>query len=189
MRKILGTFLIVIGIFISLYVCFMVYETKKTEEKYLNIAEKISKNVSDTDNNTISYKKYKNGEIIGTFFIPKLDRNLPIIQGTDDTSLGKGVGHMNDTLLPGENGLIFLAGHRDTVFRNFNTIKKNDYFEINIMNKTFRYKVSEIKIVSKYDVNILKSKNKEELLVSTCYPFGYIGDAPKRAIFYAYPTN
>ena len=73
-------------------------------------------------------EEVKVGDIIGILNIPRLDREIPIIEGTDSDSLDKGVGHLSSSYMPRENNMIFLAGHRNTVFTNFNKIQKGDSF-------------------------------------------------------------
>ena len=51
--------------------------------------------------------------------------------------------------------------------------------------KTYRYIVSETRIVSPEDVSVLQSEDKAELTLITCYPFNYLGSAPKRFVVQA----
>lgn len=55
------------------------------------------------------------GEDMGTLTIPKLNATIPIIHGTGEDELDKGVGHFADSVLPGEADNSVLSGHRDTV--------------------------------------------------------------------------
>lgn len=132
--------------------------------------------------------KYEIGETIGLLYIPKLDREIAIIEGTDEEELAQGVGHYYDTGLPGQNRQILLSGHRDTVFRNFDQLEHGDEFHIKMEYGTYVYKIIDHEIVSADNTTVIDPSRKDEYLtVSTCYPFSMIGSAPDRYVLYAYP--
>ncbi|MFB6469039.1 class D sortase [Cytobacillus sp. Hz8] len=127
----------------------------------------------------------KIGDEIGQLEIPKLKSTLPIYHGSDEDELEKGVGHYAKSVLPGENDNTVLSGHRDTVFRRLGEIKIGDQLIIQTSAGKFTYKVKKTKIVDKNDRTIIVPKPRATLTVSTCYPFNYIGSAPKRYILIA----
>ncbi|MEH7254118.1 class D sortase [Neobacillus niacini] len=128
------------------------------------------------------------GDTVGLLTIPKIKAELAIVEGTDPNDLKKGVGHYKGSYFPAENGQIVLSGHRDTVFRRLGELKTGDIFEIQMANGKFKYELTETKIVDKDDRSIITLQNtKEELIVITCYPFRFVGDAPERYIIYAKP--
>lgn len=118
----------------------------------------------------------------GILKIPGISLQYPIIQGTSDDDLAKGVGHHTSTALPGQGGNVLLAGHRDTVFRNLGKVKKGDTITIQTYYGTFTYKADSFKIIDKDDASVLNQSNVEVLTLYTCYPFEYIGHAPKRYV-------
>jgi sortase A len=126
------------------------------------------------------------GEEIGELYIPKLKASLPIYHGTDEDELVKGVGHYADSVLPGENDNSVLAGHRDTVFRELGEVGEGDILVVRTSVGEFEYKVNKVRIVDEDDRTVIVPKPKATLTVSTCYPFDYIGPAPKRYILVAY---
>ena len=126
-------------------------------------------------------------EAIATLEIPILGKTLPIIEGTDPDALNKGVGHLSKSVFPGENEQIVLSGHRDTVFRNFNKIKIGDRFVVNMPYGSYTYTIKETEIVPEDDTSVIRNMGEEVLVVTTCYPFSYLGSAPERFVFYAYP--
>lgn len=128
-------------------------------------------------------------EPLGTVEIPKLNRTLPLIEGTDANVLKQGVGHYSTTVFPGQNEQILISGHRDTVFRNFDQLEIGDYFILNMPYGTYTYAIQKTDIVPKDDTTVIRKMGEEVLVVSTCYPFRYIGDAPERFIIYAYPVE
>ena len=129
-------------------------------------------------------------DVIGMLSIPRLNKDLPIVQGTSADQLEKGVGHYKTSALPNRHDQVVLSGHRDTVFRHFGDLKIGDQLIITMPNGSFTYTIKRMKIVNADDRTIIHStKPKEELVLSTCYPFHYVGDAPKRYIIYAYPDK
>ena len=125
------------------------------------------------------------GELMGELYIPKLDKSLPIIHGTDEDELAKGVGHFAESVLPGEKDNSVLAGHRDTVFRHLGEVGVGDELVTTTTAGTFTFKVKKTRIVNSDDRTVIVPKTKPTLTLTTCYPFNFIGDAPKRYILVA----
>jgi sortase A len=140
------------------------------------------------DKEEVSDFTYETGETIGILSIPKLDREIAIIEGTDEEELAQGVGHYHDTGLPGENRQILLSGHRDTVFRDFDQLEHSDIFEVKMEYGTYTYTIHDHEIVAADNTTVIDPSRKDEYLtVSTCYPFYMVGNAPDRYVLYAYP--
>jgi sortase A len=122
--------------------------------------------------------------------IPKIKAELAIIEGTDPDQLEKGVGHYKNSYMPNENGQIVLSGHRDTVFRKLGNLNIGDIINVKTTEGEFYYRIIETKIVESNDTNIITLQNKkEELILTTCYPFSYIGNAPERYIIFSEKIN
>lgn len=154
----------------------------KPESPRLEIDEKHAKN----DLLNLEYpQKPEVGDLMGELLIPKLEASLPIIHGTDEDELEKGVGHFAQSVLPGENDNSVLSGHRDTVFRELGKVGKGDLLTVKTYSGTFTYKVRQVRIVDQDDRTVIVPKPKATLTVSTCYPFDYIGYAPERYILIA----
>lgn len=131
---------------------------------------------------------FKNGQTIGILQIPKIDKELPIVEGTDDDALKQGVGHFTGTVYPGQKDQILLSGHRDTVFTGLDKLKNGDTIIMEMQHGNFSYHIVDTDIVDENDTTVIRSTAPEEMLtLSTCYPFGYVGNAPKRYIVYAKP--
>lgn len=122
------------------------------------------------------------GDVIGKIIIPKLKMEFPLIEGTDERELAKGVGHYSRSVLPGEKDNTVLAGHRDTVFRNLKNVKIGDIIEIKTGAGTFTYKITKQRIVHKDDRTVIVPYDRAVLTLITCYPFNFIGSAPDRFI-------
>lgn len=123
--------------------------------------------------------------MLGILSIPALKQTFPIIEGTGTKELKKGVGHMPTTVLPGEPDNCVLSGHRDTVFTRLGRLKTGDEFIVQTAAGTFTYKITRIRIVGRNDRTVVVPTDHAVLTVSTCYPFDYVGDAPKRYVLIA----
>lgn len=120
------------------------------------------------------------GTQFGTVWIPAMKASFPLIQGTAEAQLKKGVGHMWETALPGEQNLCVIAAHRTTYFRKLGVVKVGDRVVIRTSAGRFTYEIDEIRIVDKADTSLVVPSNEARIVVSTCYPFIYKGNAPKR---------
>ncbi|UJL47374.1 class D sortase [Virgibacillus sp. NKC19-16] len=129
------------------------------------------------------------GDAFATLEIPKLDKVLPVVEGADPDALAKGVGHVTNSVYPGQNDQIVLSGHRDTVFRQFDKIEIGDQYKITTSYGTYTYEIKETEIVAADDTSVIGETGEEVLVVSTCYPFEYVGNAPDRFVTYAYPVD
>ncbi|AGK95850.1 class D sortase [Clostridium pasteurianum] len=143
-------------------------------------AVKVSYSKFTVSNRQIQYPEI--GSDIGTIIIPSISANIPVIQGASDSDLSKGVGHHIDTALPGENGNVVLAGHRDTSLVKLGDVKVGNIITINTYYGTYNYKVSGFRIVNSDDKTVVVPSDKEKLTIYTCYPFNFIGSAPKRYV-------
>lgn len=125
------------------------------------------------------------GDQIGSLLIPVLAQELPIIEGTRTEDLKRGVGHYTRSVLPGEKDNCVLSGHRDTIFRRLGKVKEGDLLVAQTSAGTFTYEVKRIRIVEKDDRTVIVPTDNAVLTVTTCYPFNYVGSAPKRYILSA----
>src|SRR5699024_8088312 len=185
--RILSYLFITVGLGLLLYGGFQLLQTHLNESKRLDEAKSfVSENlVTEVDENISDNYDFFTGETIGMLYIPRLDRELPIVEGTDEDELEHGVGHYSDTGYPGENRQILLSGHRDTVFRNFGELEHGDEFHVKMKNGVFIYEFIDHEIVSADDTTVIDLNRKDEYLtISTCYPFSYIGSAPDRFVIY-----
>lgn len=138
------------------------------------------------------------GSLLGRVEISRLNVAAMVREGVDSKTLSTAVGHVPSTALPGQTGNFAIAAHRDTLFRALKDIKKDDLVTFQSPNGTYTYQVVATKIVRPSDVTILSSDgggiipadnppsepaDRSRLLTMiTCYPFYYVGSAPKRFI-------
>ena len=119
-------------------------------------------------------------DLVGRIDIPRLGVSVMVIEGTNNTTLRRAVGHIPGTSLPGKPGNVGISGHRDTFFRPLRNIRQNDIITLTTRLGEYRYRVVSTKIVSPGDVAVLDSSANEVLTLVTCYPFYFIGFAPKQ---------
>jgi len=123
-----------------------------------------------------------NGEAFARLSIPRLHSVLYVVEGTDHADLRRGPGHLEGTALPGSTGNCVIAGHRDTHFRVLKDIQKGDDIEVETAAGNFTYRVSGVSVVESDNTASLKPTGSAVLHLVTCYPFYYVGTAPKRFV-------
>lgn len=128
----------------------------------------------------------KENELLGRLDIPRIGLSVAVLQGTGSRTLRLGGGHVENTSLPGQSGNVGIAGHRDTFFRPLREIRKNDRIQLQTATGLFQYQVDWMKVVSPDDVSVLAASGESALTLVTCYPFQFIGAAPKRFIVRAH---
>jgi sortase A len=114
--------------------------------------------------------------------IPSIRLEVPVLPGTDDSTLDRAVGHIDGTAQPGSDGNQGIAGHRDGFFRGLKDITPGDLIELDTMQGTDVYRVERTWIVNPDDVSVLAPTSTRTLTLVTCYPFYFVGSAPSRFI-------
>ena len=116
--------------------------------------------------------------------IPKIGLEVPVLPGTDDRTLDRAVGHIEDTASPGSDGNSGIAGHRDGFFRGLKDIVEGDTIELDTLDGKETYRVERTWVVDPEDVSVLDptSTSTRMLTLVTCYPFYFVGSAPSRFI-------
>jgi sortase A len=125
------------------------------------------------------------GDPLGRISIPRLALSATIAQGIDAPTLRRAVGHFPETPALGSPGTVVLAAHRDTFFRPLAHIHLNDVIVLDTPRAEYRYKVVHTFVVDPSHTEVLQSSPASDLTLITCYPFHYIGPAPKRFIVQA----
>ena len=120
--------------------------------------------------------------VIGRLSVPRLHLSVMVREGIDAETLQLAVGHIPSTVLPGEAGNVGVAGHRDTFFRGLKDLRSKDEIHFSTPTGDFSYEVESLMIVEPDDIAVLAASSSNTLTMVTCYPFSYIGNAPKRFI-------
>jgi sortase A len=114
--------------------------------------------------------------------IPRLRIEAPVLEGTDEIVLNRGLGHIDETAAPGADGNSGIAGHRDGFFRGLKDIVVGDVIELETLHGTDAYRVERTWIVNPEDVSVLDPTPTRSITLVTCYPFYFVGSAPQRFI-------
>jgi sortase A len=131
----------------------------------------------------------KAGSGIAILSIPRLGISSLVVEGADDDELKVAPGHIRGTAFPGGVGNIGIAGHRDTFFRPLRNIRLGDVITLATRDRKFQYRVASTEVVRPRDVGVLNRTAQETLTLVTCYPFSFVGSAPKRFIVHAVCEN
>ena len=197
MKRMVGFGLLISGVALIGYAAFQIHWHHASAENALAIAEEMitTQKESDQAESESVGELYKTGalryqvdDVIGILSIPALEETYPIIEGTDEEMLMKGVGHYATTALPGGNEQILLSGHKGTVFQRLGELQPGDRFIVDMGYGSYEYEMRESEIVAADDTTVITPRGEEVLTLSTCYPFSYIGSASERYIIYAYPV-
>ena len=114
--------------------------------------------------------------------IDKLNIQVPVYNGTKEVNLNRGVGRIKGTARISGGGNLGIAGHRDGFFRPLKDIVVGDSMELMTDTGVVKYKVTSIDIVDPDDISVLAPTKKTTITLVTCYPFYFVGHAPKRYI-------
>ena len=127
----------------------------------------------------------ENDGVIGRLEIPRIGLSVMVVEGVEDSDLKRAAGHIPGTALPGEAGNVGIAAHRDTFFRPLRSIQPNDTITVRTLRGAYRYRVVSTKVVRPEDIDVLYPMGRDTLTLVTCFPFDYVGSAPKRFIVQA----
>jgi sortase A len=119
---------------------------------------------------------------LGILRIPKIGLEVAVLEGTDDLTLNRAAGHIEDTAKPGEPGNIGIAAHRDGYFRGLKEVATGDTVELETLTGVDTYRITDIWIVKPDDVQVLDATPAPSLTLVACYPFYFVGHAPQRYI-------
>ena len=147
--------------------------------------KKVEETTMSEDNKIQNYPEY--GTQYATIEIPRINVNLPGYFGDTLEVLKKGVGHSSGSYFPGEGGSIIYMGHNSkNMFRRFSELQLGDEIKVTTSYGEYTYKIYDMQLINEKDVDKLPiQKEKEILMVYTCYPFNNIGYATQRYVVYA----
>ena len=134
-------------------------------------------------------KSSRRGEAIARIRVPRLDLNMIVINGTDEESLKRGPGRDLRTFMPGEGELVYIAGHRTTYqapFARIDALRRGDRVTLELPYGTFEYAVTSRRIVPATALGVLRSRNREEVVLQACHPRFF---ATQRYLAYARPVR
>ena len=190
---------VIVALFVSIALIFGVYLMFRADiDETISLISKVSidienKEVKETvmneEQRIENYPEY--GTQYATIEIPKIDVNLPVYYGDTLEILKKGVGHSSGSYFPGEGGSIIYMGHNSRrMFRRFSELQIGNEITVKTTYGEYKYKIYDMQIINETEVDKLPiQKEKEILMVYTCYPFNNIGYATQRYVVYAELEN
>ena len=122
------------------------------------------------------------GDKVGTITLESLDLSWPIFEGTHEAQLSKGVGHYIGSVLPGVVDNAILSGHQSTVFARLGELEKGDRVLIETDAGIFVYVINKFEVVDRADQTVIQPSDDATLTLTTCYPFGAIGNTTEAYI-------
>jgi sortase A len=129
------------------------------------------------------------GALLGELEIPRVGLSVIVMEGDSASILRRAAGHLEGTALPGGSGNVAIAAHRDTFFHALRDVRYRDVITLNTLSGSYQYEVESIEIVEPDNMKVLADSRNPTLTLITCYPFYYIGPAPKRFIVRAHQIS
>ena len=129
------------------------------------------------------------GDAIARLKVPRLNLSVVVVNGTSTSDLRRGPGRHEDSFLPGEGELVYVAGHRTTYgapFSAINELEPGDTITVELPYGTVEYRVTRHRIVDDNDLSVLDSRGREELVLQACHPRFF---ASQRYLVYARPVS
>jgi sortase A len=120
--------------------------------------------------------------LIGKLESPRIGLSVMLREGVDDVTLRRAAGHVLSTALPGEPGNLVILGHRDTFFRNLRDLKQGDAMTVSTTRGRFIYEIESIQVVEPDSINLTAPTTESLATFITCFPFNYVGPAPRRFV-------
>ncbi|HYX19327.1 MAG TPA: class D sortase [Thermoanaerobaculia bacterium] len=129
----------------------------------------------------------REGEPIGRLTLPRVGLDAVVFEGTSESTLRKGPGHLRGTGWPGDGApsSCVISAHRDTFFRRLEGARAGDLVRLHGGGRAAIYRLETRRVVKPEDVGALSPLPGDRLTLVTCYPFHFLGAAPYRLIWTA----
>jgi sortase A len=154
---------------------------------------KFEQEVAATQVSTAAIVEYpvdlREGDVVGRLEVPRIGISVMVFQGIEARTLMVGAGHVPGTPLPGAEGNVAITAHRDTFFRKLEGILPGDRIQVATVRRTYEYVVDSTETVDPEETQVMESRGRSELTLITCYPFYFVGAAPRRFIVHALPLK
>jgi sortase A len=115
----------------------------------------------------------REGDPVGRLIVPRLGLKSIVVNGTSHDDLTKGPGRDLRTYMPGQNELIYVAGHRTTYlapFSHIDSLRPGDRITFVVPYGTLEYEVTGHRIVPADDLSVLDTHHREQLILQACHP-------------------
>jgi sortase A len=118
----------------------------------------------------------------GILAIPSLGLRTPLYSDTSEVNLNRGAGLIAGMSAPGQGGNLGVASHRDGIFRPLENVQVGAAIEVRTASFHYVYRVTSISVVDRTDVALLRRTDEPVITLVTCYPFRFVGPAPRRFV-------
>ena len=136
-----------------------------------------------------SGSRARTGTLSRRLRVPRLDLSIVVVNGTSTSDLRRGPGRHEDSFMPGEGELVYVAGHRTTYgapFSDIDELEPGDTITVELPYGSVEYRVTRHRIVDDNDLSVLESRGREELVLQACHPRFF---ASQRYLVYARPVS
>ncbi|MFN2281741.1 MAG: sortase, partial [Anaerolineales bacterium] len=106
--------------------------------------------------------------------IPKINQDVPVVEGDGPEQLKKGVGHNIYSANPGESGNVVLSAHNDIhgeIFRDLDQLEEGDLVILFSARQSYTYSVEDVLVVEPDQVEYLESTGEPITTLISCYPY------------------
>ena len=121
-------------------------------------------------------------EALTRLSFPSQGKDFFVGEGATEENLLLGPSHVEWSGMLGAKGNAIIAAHRDTHFRVLKDLKKGELIDVERRGREFHYRIVSLEIVTANDRRFYAPTTVPTLTLVTCYPFYYLGSAPKRFI-------
>jgi sortase A len=170
--------MVCLGLYGYDYISRALYQTSESRE----FDGMVAATVASSRPVVIQLQRPSPNALIGRLSIPRLHLSAMVREGVDRKTLKLAVGHIPATALPWQTGNVGVAGHRDTFFRGLKDVKTGDEIRFLTLSGDYQYVVESLTIVEPDNAAALAPSSDNVLTMVTCYPFYYVGDAPRRFV-------
>ncbi len=181
---------LVAGVLALGYCGFVLLDAKLYQANQARFFQQELENVKPTVANTVSVAGLTAGPApggaLGRIEIARIGLGAMVMEGTEGRTLRRAVGHIRGTPLPGQRGNVAIAGHRDTFFRPLRNVRPDDEITLTTLVGSYHYVVDSTEVVLPENTQVLDNSGDATLTLVTCYPFYFVGPAPKRFIVRAH---
>ena len=172
-----GTVATLVGLTLIVYAGVITFRARAHQEAFA-----VSLPSPPSDGEPVVREPIAEGLTIGEIQVDRIGLRTVSAHGETDAILALGAGPLADTPWLDQRGNVVLAGHRDTVFRSLEQIRVGDVIDVTGHSVAMRYIVTSTTIVEPDDLSVLAGSSDNTLTLITCFPFVYIGHAPRRFI-------
>jgi sortase A len=170
-----------LGYCLAVFLEAKIYQAREARDFARELSLKEANKAAPVDSIASVATPEKHG-VVGSLEIPRIGVSVMVVEGVDNSDLKRAAGHIPGTALPWESGNVGIAGHRDTFFRPLRSIERDDKITVRTLQGAYRYRVVSTSVVKPDDIQVLYPAARDSLTLVTCFPFNYVGSAPKRFI-------